>query len=557
MLSPTDSQFTSDIAAPNQNTSPRQSKSPSSSKLKNPQKDDPTISLNELELPDCSFKVAVVEDSNLKYRQSMEDAHVYIYNYCDIPDAGYFAVFDGHAGSQAAKWCSENLHDLVRTNILQNDDLLPSKSCESGSHETMSNRTSQTSFNSSTQTPFSPNDGLNNTSSAEKMDDLEQKLARSSSQSSTTSQPSSPSPAFDQIYSPRKPIAKEERVPLAFRSAFVDADSLMSKAIPAHTGTTAAVAVIRWEHSIQNFQNDHSNKSPSSSRPTNDEKSLYNTAKPASIDNSNTTVDHKVSSQMEGLSLAGKMNGTQNTDSPLVDSGASVHISYAPPDAYPAVDGANSKLETTSKRNSDLFAKSHRKSRPNSGCSTGSASQPDLNGSVPLSKPKTNISTASRSSFPRPVASGSRKRYLYSANVGDSRIVLCRAGRALRLTYDHKGSDEAERARIIRTGGLMLGNRVNGMLAVTRSLGDGYMKSVVTGFPYTTRTLVTPEDEFFIIACDGIWDVFTDSEAVSMIRGIMDPKEAAKVLVNQAIDAYSTDNITCMVVRLDPTVFQD
>lgn len=79
---------------------------------------------------------------------------MYTYTTIATSDAGYFAVFDGHAGSQAAKWCSENLHDLVRTNILQNDDLLPSNSRESGSHETMSNRTSQTSFNSSTQTPF-------------------------------------------------------------------------------------------------------------------------------------------------------------------------------------------------------------------------------------------------------------------------------------------------------------------------------------------------------------------------------------------------------------------
>lgn len=56
-----------------------------------------------------------------------------------------------------------------------------------------------------------------------------------------------------------------------------------------------------------------------------------------------------------------------------------------------------------------------------------------------------------------------RKRVLYTANVGDARIVLCRGGKALRLSYDHKGSDENEGRRVANAGGLILNNRVNGM----------------------------------------------------------------------------------------------
>jgi len=55
-----------------------------------------------------------------------------------------------------------------------------------------------------------------------------------------------------------------------------------------------------------------------------------------------------------------------------------------------------------------------------------------------------------------------RQRVLYTANVGDARIVLCRGGRALRLSYDHKGSDENESRRVSNAGGLILNNRVNG-----------------------------------------------------------------------------------------------
>lgn len=99
----------------------------------------------------------------------------------------------------------------------------------------------------------------------------------------------------------------------------------------------------------------------------------------------------------------------------------------------------------------------------------------------------------------------SRQRVLYTANVGDARIILCRSGKALRLSYDHKGSDENEGKRISNAGGLILNSRVNGVLAVTRALGDSYMKDLVTGHPYTTETVIQPDiDEFIIIACDGV-----------------------------------------------------
>ncbi|KAH7000288.1 phosphatase 2C-like domain-containing protein [Ilyonectria destructans] len=145
-----------------------------------------------------------------------------------------------------------------------------------------------------------------------------------------------------------------------------------------------------------------------------------------------------------------------------------------------------------------------------------------------------------------------RQRLLYTANVGDARIILCRAGKALRLSYDHKGSDEVEGKRIANAGGLILNNRVNGVLAVTRALGDAYMKKLVTGHPYTTETVIQADsDEFIIIACDGLWDVCTDQEAVDLVRNTDDPIAASKMLVDHALNRFSTDNLSCMIVRLD------
>ena len=48
-----------------------------------------------------------------------------------------------------------------------------------------------------------------------------------------------------------------------------------------------------------------------------------------------------------------------------------------------------------------------------------------------------------------------------------------------------------------------------GVLAVTRALGDSYMKDLVTGHPYTTESVVQNDlDEFIILACDGVCLLF-------------------------------------------------
>ncbi|KAH8926463.1 protein serine/threonine phosphatase 2C [Atractiella rhizophila] len=141
------------------------------------------------------------------------------------------------------------------------------------------------------------------------------------------------------------------------------------------------------------------------------------------------------------------------------------------------------------------------------------------------------------------------KRTLYTANVGDARAVLCRNGKAVRLTYDHKGSDAQEAKRIMDAGGFVMNNRVNGVLAVTRSLGDSSMKEFVVGSPYTTETTLTEADEFLIIACDGLWDVCEDQKAVDLIRDkAKDPQGASKILLDHALTNFSTDNLSVLVV---------
>jgi len=141
------------------------------------------------------------------------------------------------------------------------------------------------------------------------------------------------------------------------------------------------------------------------------------------------------------------------------------------------------------------------------------------------------------------------RRVLYSANAGDARGVLCRAGKAVRLTYDHKGSDKQEAKRITDAGGFVMSGRVNGVLAVTRSLGDSSMKEFVVGAPYTTETELCDEDEFLILACDGLWDVMGDQGAIDLVRDVDDAQHASQRLLKHALSQHTTDNVTVLVVR--------
>lgn len=145
-------------------------------------------------------------------------------------------------------------------------------------------------------------------------------------------------------------------------------------------------------------------------------------------------------------------------------------------------------------------------------------------------------------------------RYVYTANCGDARAVLCHDGRAVRLSKDHKAGDSEEVNRIAAAGGFVVRGRVMGVLAVARSFGDYVLKDYVTAEPFTSTTRIDTTCQFLIAACDGLWDVIDDQEAVDMIREYATSetkqRSAGKHLVSAALERGSTDNITVMVVWL-------
>lgn len=145
-------------------------------------------------------------------------------------------------------------------------------------------------------------------------------------------------------------------------------------------------------------------------------------------------------------------------------------------------------------------------------------------------------------------------RRLFTANCGDSRGVLCRKGGvAQRISYDHKASDYDEMRRVQESGGIILEDRVQGVLAISRSFGDSDYKKWVVCDPFITEITLESTDEFLILACDGVWDVISDQEAVDLCLQKelkMDAQLMAQKLMSRALTKGSMDNISVLVVVL-------
>ncbi|XP_022953773.1 probable protein phosphatase 2C 2 [Cucurbita moschata] len=149
-------------------------------------------------------------------------------------------------------------------------------------------------------------------------------------------------------------------------------------------------------------------------------------------------------------------------------------------------------------------------------------------------------------------------RHLMVANAGDCRAVLSRNGEAVDMSQDHRPIYSLEKQRVEELGGYVDGGYLNGVLSVSRALGDWDMKlphgspSPLIAEPECKQVVLTEEDEFLIIACDGIWDVMSSQQAVNVVRqGLQrhdDPERCARELVLRALQFDSFDNLTVVVV---------
>ena len=158
-------------------------------------------------------------------------------------------------------------------------------------------------------------------------------------------------------------------------------------------------------------------------------------------------------------------------------------------------------------------------------------------------------------------------RRVVCANAGDSRaIVVRRDGSIVRLSRDHKPGIPDETRRISELGGRVIywGRwRVEGLLAVSRSIGDSSLKPYITAEPEICEYDIGLDDWFLVISSDGVWDVIDNEEAAHVIiasscamedgRLQIDTnrfKQAARNLCEHARSCGSTDNFSVVVVDL-------
>jgi serine/threonine protein phosphatase PrpC len=152
------------------------------------------------------------------------------------------------------------------------------------------------------------------------------------------------------------------------------------------------------------------------------------------------------------------------------------------------------------------------------------------------------------------------------ANVGDSRLVLFRGAAVIPFaTVDHKPTHRAEKRRVKQAGGRVMLGRVNGVLAMTRALGNFEQKNprkcqedqVISPCPEITVLKRSATDEALVIASDGLWDVMTVEGVGEFVRPRLpavcggDGADVCEALTRACLSQGSKDNVSAMIVAFD------
>jgi protein phosphatase PTC4 len=179
------------------------------------------------------------------------------------------------------------------------------------------------------------------------------------------------------------------------------------------------------------------------------------------------------------------------------------------------------------------------------------------------------------------------KDYIITANSGDSRCILSRNGNVKNLSFDHKPKNLGELMRIHSDGGYVSQNRVNSILALSRAFGDFNFKlqnnnnhgkfhlsrnnkRINLTPPEEFQVTVEPDiliqkldklqDEFMVVACDGIWDCYKSNDLIELIRRELSfgkkLPEINEIILDSCIGMANTitgigfDNMTIIIVAL-------
>ncbi|VFQ95579.1 unnamed protein product [Cuscuta campestris] len=150
------------------------------------------------------------------------------------------------------------------------------------------------------------------------------------------------------------------------------------------------------------------------------------------------------------------------------------------------------------------------------------------------------------------------QRQLVVANVGDSRAILSRNGKAKQITVDHDPLKRKEKKMVERKGGFVAKKpntrnvpRVDGQLAMTRAFGDAQLKEHITVEPDVVIERIGKETQFIVLASDGLWKVMSNKGVVDCVREFNNGEDGARGLIDTALSRGSKDDISCVVVKLE------
>ena len=149
---------------------------------------------------------------------------------------------------------------------------------------------------------------------------------------------------------------------------------------------------------------------------------------------------------------------------------------------------------------------------------------------------------------------------VYSANVGDSRVSLISPEHIIRLSYDHRTTDEKEKKRILESGMEIIDDRICGTLMLTRIFGNyeykeenenGNNKGLICE-PFISKIEIdlSIENQFLILASDGIWDILTEEEVQNIIKKYQDTQKICSIIIKKCLENEAWDNMSVFAVKL-------
>ena len=132
-------------------------------------------------------------------------------------------------------------------------------------------------------------------------------------------------------------------------------------------------------------------------------------------------------------------------------------------------------------------------------------------------------------------------------------------GEVSRLSFDHRASDPSERARVEAAGGHVEFDNLEGMLAISRGLGDfDFVRHGFSCEPHVAGPIdlggAGASERFLLLASDGVFDVLSDEEACALVAARLadgaPPADACTALLQNASARGSRDDKAAIVVRL-------